>query len=166
MGRPWYFNMLAALTLALLTIHALSNYIFAKSYPLTISYYSQAEPVPEAESVPESVPQSAPEPESGHVSEPEPEAEPESEVEPEPEPESETISVQFPVNLNLATEFELELIPGVGDVMSQRILQYRDHLGGYERLEQLMEISGIGEATYTNISAYLTLDNEQLTINR
>ncbi len=156
MGRPWYFNMLAALTLALLTVHALSHYIFAESYPLTISYYSKSEPEPEsaAEPAPESEPE--PEPDPG---EPEPEAAQEA------DPAAGAVSVQFPVDLNLATELELKLIPGVGDVMSQRILQYRDYLGGYERLEQLMEISGIGEATYANISAYLTLDNEQLTDN-
>lgn len=67
-------------------------------------------------------------------------------------------SVQFPLELNEASYEQLLFIPGVGDVMAQRITQYRDHLGGaYERLDQLMEIKGIGAQTYQKITAYLYL---------
>jgi competence protein ComEA len=54
----------------------------------------------------------------------------------------------------------LELIPGVGNVTAQRIIQYRDHLGGYTSLEQLMEISGIGEGTYAELEPYLVVGEE------
>lgn len=64
-------------------------------------------------------------------------------------------SVQFPLNINTATEEELKFVPGIGDVMSQRIVQYRDVLGGYTNLEQLMEIKGIAQATYEKLSPYL-----------
>ena len=67
---------------------------------------------------------------------------------------------QFPLNINTATQEELAYIPRVGEVMSSRIVQYRDVLGGFTSLEQLMEIKGIGEATYLHLSGYLTLEKE------
>ena len=73
---------------------------------------------------------------------------------------AEPIVVQFPLDLNTATEPELSTIPGVGNVTSQRIIQYREHIGGYTSLEQLMEISGIGEGTFDTISAYLVLEGD------
>jgi competence ComEA-like helix-hairpin-helix protein len=87
-------------------------------------------------------------------------------VEPETSEESSSayieepeIVVEFPLNLNTATYEELILIPRVGDVTAQRILQYRDYLGGgYDMLEQLMEIKGIGEATFEAIEPYLYVE--------
>lgn len=73
----------------------------------------------------------------------------------EPDADEPEDVVEFPLDLNTATYEELILIPRVGDVTAQRILQYRDHLGGYEALEQLMEIKGIGEATFARIAPYL-----------
>ena len=67
----------------------------------------------------------------------------------------------FPLNINTATQEELTYIPRVGEVISSRIVQYRDVLGGYTSLEQLMEIKGIGEATYLHLSGYLTLEKEE-----
>lgn len=67
-------------------------------------------------------------------------------------------SVDFPLDINLATEQQLKFIPRVGDTMSQRIVQYREHLGGYTSLEQLMEIKGIGENVYNHLSQYLIID--------
>ena len=70
-------------------------------------------------------------------------------------------SVSFPLELNRATREELMLIPGVGEVTSRRIVQYREVLGGYTELEQLYEIKGIGETTFANISAYLYLSGDR-----
>ncbi|MCL2033565.1 MAG: helix-hairpin-helix domain-containing protein [Oscillospiraceae bacterium] len=69
-------------------------------------------------------------------------------------------SVTFPLDINLATQAELMFIPQVGNVMSQRIVQYRDVLGGYTSLEQLREIQGVGDATFERISAYLFVADE------
>ena len=68
---------------------------------------------------------------------------------------SEPLAVQFPLNINTAVYNELLLIPGVGDVTAQRIVQYREVLGGYTALEQLMDIQGIGEKTFAEIALYL-----------
>ncbi|WRS28211.1 helix-hairpin-helix domain-containing protein [Oscillospiraceae bacterium MB08-C2-2] len=68
--------------------------------------------------------------------------------------ESQTEGVQFPLDINTATLEEIMLIPGVGEVTAQRIIQYREVLGGYTHLDQLMEIKGIGQATYQKLWAY------------
>lgn len=69
--------------------------------------------------------------------------------------------VTFPLDLNTATEEELRFIPQVGDVMSQRIVQYRDVLGRYESLDQLKDIKGVGDATFKTISAYLIINIDE-----
>ncbi|MCL2056904.1 MAG: helix-hairpin-helix domain-containing protein [Oscillospiraceae bacterium] len=74
------------------------------------------------------------------------------------EHELEEIWVYFPLDLNEAAYGELILIPRVGDVTAQRIIQYRDYLGGYEKLEQLMDIRGIGEGIFAQIAPYLYVD--------
>lgn len=71
------------------------------------------------------------------------------------------IRVTFPLDLNVATEEELRFIPQVGSVMAQRIIQYRDVLGGYESLGQLRDIKGVGDATFDAISAYLVVGAEE-----
>lgn len=72
--------------------------------------------------------------------------------------ESVLTSVTFPIDVNEATEEQLLFIPQVGSVTAQRIVQYREILGGYTSLEQLMEIKGISEKAYENISAYLIIN--------
>lgn len=64
-------------------------------------------------------------------------------------------SVQFPLDVNTATTEQLKFIPRVGDVMAQRIVQYREALGGYTDLEQLREIKGVGDSTYELLWSYL-----------
>jgi len=74
--------------------------------------------------------------------------------------EESVVLVTFPLELNTATLEELIYIPQVGEVTAQRILQYRDVLDGYTDLEQLREISGIGDKTYETISAYLYIEGQ------
>lgn len=69
-------------------------------------------------------------------------------------------SVTFPLDINKATEEQLQFIPQVGNVTAQRIVQYRDALGGYTSLEQLMEIKGISEKAYANIAAYFIIGTD------
>lgn len=68
------------------------------------------------------------------------------------------ITVEFPLDLNTATAQQLEFIPQIGEVTAQRIIQYREALGSYTSLEQLMEIKGIGQKTFDTISAYLIIN--------
>lgn len=61
------------------------------------------------------------------------------------------------VDINTATADQLEGIPGVGPVLAQRIIAYRDQNGGFASVEQLTEVSGIGEATFAQMQAMVTV---------
>ena len=51
------------------------------------------------------------------------------------------------INVNTADKERLLLLSGVGEVMAQRILDYREQHGPFSCLEELMNVKGIGEAT-------------------
>jgi competence protein ComEA len=61
------------------------------------------------------------------------------------------------VNINTADEPTLELIPGVGPVTANAILAYRDRIGRFSAIEQLLEVNGIGPATIENIRPYISI---------
>jgi competence protein ComEA len=75
---------------------------------------------------------------------------------PEPEPDEDPAPV-FPLDLNLATREELMHVPGIGEVLSGRIVQYRDHIGGYTELSQLTNIYGISANTLERIGVYFVI---------
>ena len=67
----------------------------------------------------------------------------------EPFPELETPvtpDAEHPLDLNMATA-ELMRLPGIGEVLAERILAYREETGGFSDPEELLKIKGIGEAT-------------------
>ncbi|MGS0686595.1 ComEA family DNA-binding protein [Nakamurella sp. GG22] len=61
------------------------------------------------------------------------------------------------VNLNTADEAALDSLPGVGPVMAQNILAWRDANGTFTSIEQLQEISGIGPSRFAQISPLVTV---------
>ncbi len=62
-----------------------------------------------------------------------------------------------PVNLNTADVAALDTLPGVGPVMAQNIIAWREKNGRFTSVEQLQEISGIGPSRYTQISGLVTV---------
>lgn len=63
------------------------------------------------------------------------------------------------LNLNTATKEELMMISGIGEVTATRIVEYRNDIGGFTSLEQLLDIEGIGEKKLAAWSRYLTLED-------
>jgi len=62
------------------------------------------------------------------------------------------------VNLNTASEAELERIPGIGPAMAQRILLYREKNGLFRRVEDLLKVSGIGEKKLEELRNWVTVE--------
>ncbi len=56
------------------------------------------------------------------------------------------------VNLNTATQAELETLPEVGPVTAQAILSWRDEHGGFTAVDELLEVDGIGDATLAQLA--------------
>lgn len=61
------------------------------------------------------------------------------------------------VNLNTADQTALETLPGVGPVTATAILEWRAEHGGFTSVDELLEVSGIGEATLAQIAPHVTL---------
>ena len=82
-------------------------------------------------------------------------------IETEVEVPREEIAPDFPpVDLNTATAEELDTLPGIGESLAGRIIAYREANGPFRTIEQIMEVSGIGEAKFAELKDRITVDNE------
>ena len=61
------------------------------------------------------------------------------------------------INVNTAATTELEELPGVGEVIAQAIVDYRTENGPFASVDQLIDVSGIGDATLENIRELVTV---------
>ena len=62
-----------------------------------------------------------------------------------------------PVNLNTATANDLQTLPGIGRATATRILEYRQKNGGFRKIEDLMNVKGIGEKSFLKLKPLITL---------
>ncbi|MBO3751289.1 ComEA family DNA-binding protein [Streptosporangiaceae bacterium NEAU-GS5] len=61
------------------------------------------------------------------------------------------------VNLNAATPDQLEQLPGVGEVLARRIVEFRDTHGGFRAIDQLRAVQGIGDRKYAELKDKVTI---------
>ena len=61
------------------------------------------------------------------------------------------------VNINTAPVEQLERLPGVGPTTAARIVEYRQKNGGFKKVEELMNVKGIGEKTFLKMKHQLTV---------
>jgi len=61
------------------------------------------------------------------------------------------------VNLNTASAEQLKELPGIGEVMAKRMVEYREEKGSFSSVEQLKEIEGIGDKKFAKLKNKVTL---------
>ncbi len=61
------------------------------------------------------------------------------------------------INLNTATAADLEKLPGVGQKVAARIVEYRQKNGPFKKVEELMNVQGIGEKSFLQLRNQLTV---------
>ena len=63
------------------------------------------------------------------------------------------------IDINSANEEELQIIPRIGPVLAERIIQYRQENGLFGRVEDLKQVKGIGKATFKKIVPYISINS-------
>lgn len=61
------------------------------------------------------------------------------------------------VNINTATQDELETLPGVGESTAKKIINYRSEVGKFKEIDDIKKVSGIGEAKFKKIKEFITI---------
>lgn len=72
--------------------------------------------------------------------------------------EEKNISVNKKVNINKASQEELDNLPGIGPSTASKILEYRKQNGNFKNIEDIKEVSGIGEAKFEKIKEMITVN--------
>ena len=62
-----------------------------------------------------------------------------------------------PVNLNTANVAQLEALPGVGLKTAERIIEYRQKNGGFKKVEEVMNVRGVGEKGFLKLKPMLSV---------
>jgi competence protein ComEA len=67
------------------------------------------------------------------------------------------LAILGPVNINTASQPELETLPGIGPAIAERIITYRETNGPFALIEDIQNVSGIGPATFEEIKDLITV---------
>ena len=74
-----------------------------------------------------------------------------------PTPESASQAATSPLNLNAASATQLESLPGIGARTAERIIEYRQKNGGFKKIEELMNVRGVGEKSFLKLKPLITV---------
>jgi competence protein ComEA len=67
-------------------------------------------------------------------------------------------TIKYPINLNTATQEELESLPGIGPTKAADILSYRKEIGAFSSIDELLNVTGIGPSTLEAIIDLITIE--------
>lgn len=62
------------------------------------------------------------------------------------------------INVNTATAEDLKTLPGIGDVLSERIVRFRSKLGKFSSIDEVGKTYGLPDSTFQKIKTYLILE--------
>ena len=62
------------------------------------------------------------------------------------------------ININLANFAELQTLPNIGEVRARRIIDFREANNGFNSIEDLLEVTGIGDGIFAGLRNYITVD--------
>lgn len=62
------------------------------------------------------------------------------------------------ININTATAQELAELPGIGLIMAERIIEYRENIGKFKTTDELKKVKGIGDKKFEEIGIYITTE--------
>ena len=65
-------------------------------------------------------------------------------------------AVSGPININTATAAELQSLPGIGAKTAARIVEYRQKNGPFKKVEELMNVRGVGEKNFLKLKPQIT----------
>jgi competence protein ComEA len=68
-----------------------------------------------------------------------------------------TATAANPVNINTASQAQLETLPGIGAKAAQRIIEFRQKNGGFKKPEDLMNVKGVGEKSFLKLKPLITV---------
>ena len=68
------------------------------------------------------------------------------------------IKINRIINLNNAYSADLMLLPGIGEVIAERIIEYREKTGGFKKIEEIKNVKGIGDKKFEMIKAFITVE--------
>jgi competence protein ComEA len=74
-----------------------------------------------------------------------------------------TATAAAPVNLNTATAAQLATIPGIGAKTADRIIEYRQKNGAFKKVEDLMNVRGMGEKSFLKMKPLITVATAKTT---
>lgn len=75
-----------------------------------------------------------------------------------PSRQTEVKSQATKININTASQELLETLPRIGKIYASRIIEYRETYGGFDSIEEIMNVSGIGKQTFETIKELITVD--------
>jgi comEA protein len=78
---------------------------------------------------------------------------------PTPSKQTETLKV-LSISINSACEEELILLPGIGEVIAKRILDYRSQNNGFKSKDEIMRVKGIGKVKFEKIKDKICVEKQ------
>lgn len=72
-------------------------------------------------------------------------------------PDGGSLGAGDPINLNTASASDLDTLPGIGPSLAARIVDYRTQHGGFHKVDELRNVSGIGDSKFAEIKDLVTV---------